>query len=367
MSDPRLSKLADVLVNYSTKVRPGDWVHINAGRVAVPLVREVVAAALAAGGHPTVSLDCDDLEEAFLAYAGDDQLRRASPVDMFIIKNTDVAIFIVAPENTCALSAIDPSRQQTRQLAYREWAEAYSLRSASGDLRWVMTNFPCPALAQEASMSLSDYEDFVFRATFADQAEPVQCWQQIHDTQERLIHWLIGKETVVIRGPHADITFSIADRTFVNSDGDKNMPSGEIFTGPVEQSANGWVQFTYPAVILGRAVEGVRLEFQNGKVVAATAEKGEDFLLTMLDVDEGARYLGEFGIGTNYGVARFTKSILFDEKIGGTFHLAVGNSYPETGGRNQSSIHWDFICDAKTDTIIWVDDEIFYQDGVFNV
>jgi aminopeptidase len=367
VSEPRLHKLADILVNYSTQVRLGEWVHIDAGRVAVPLVKEVVACVLEAGGHPTVSLNSDHLQEIFLAHASEEQLQWVSPMEMLAIKNANVSIFITAPENTRALSAIDPARQQRRQAAYREWIDTYTKRSAAGDLRWVMTNYPCLALAQEAGMSLADYEDFVFQATFADRSDPIKCWREIHNDQARLINWLAGKKTMVIRGPQADLTFSIQDRKFINSDGDQNMPSGEIFTGPVEHSANGWVRFTYPAIDLGREVEGVHLEFRNGQVVKATAEKNEEYLLEMLDIDGGARYLGEVGIGTNYGITRFTKNILYDEKMGGTFHLALGNSFPETGGVNESSIHWDFICDAQTDTQILVDGELFYQDGKFQV
>lgn len=367
MSDIRLHKLAEVLVHYSTRVKPGDWVHITAGRIAVPLVREVVREVLKAGGYPTTVLESDELEEIYQAQAGQEQLQRASPLDLFLVQNMPVSIFIAAPENTRALSAIDPSRQQMRQVAYREWMETHMRRSAAGELRWVMTNYPCPALAQEADMSLADYEDFVFGATFADQPDPLQCWRQIHADQQRLVEWLDGKKTVAIRGPHVDLTLSIDGRKFINSDGDQNMPSGEIFTGPLEDSANGWVEFGYPAVYMGRAVEAVRLEFKEGRVVKASAGKNEEFLLTMLDTDPGARYLGELGIGTNHGIQRFTRDILYDEKIGGTFHLAIGNSYPETGGKNQSSLHWDFICDAKKETEIRVDGELFYRDGCFMV
>jgi len=365
MPDTRLNKLAEVLVHHSTKVKPGDWVHITAGRIAVPLVREVVREVLKAGGYPTTSLESDELEELYQAQASEKQLQWTSPLDMFLVQNMAVSVFIAAPENTRALSAIEPSRQQMRQFAYREWMETYMRRSAAGKLRWVMTNYPCLALAQEAEMSLADYENFVFGATFADQPDPVQCWQQIRADQQRLVEWLDGKKTLTIRGIHADLTLSIEGRKFINSDGDQNMPSGEIFTGPVEDSANGWVEFSYPAIYMGRAVEAVRLEFKDGRVVKASAGKNEEFLLTMLDTDPGARYLGELGFGTNHGIQRFTRNILYDEKIGSTFHLAIGNSYPETGGKNQSSLHWDFICDAKTETQIRADGELLYRDGCF--
>jgi len=216
-------------------------------------------------------------------------------------------------------------------------------------------------------MSLREYEDFLFSATFADQDDPVAPWQRIHDDQQRLVDWLEGRKTVTVQSPNADLTLSIEGRTFINSDGKENMPCGEIFTGPVEDSANGWVKFTFPGIISGREVNGVRLEFKAGKVIKASAEKNEEYLLEMLDSDKGARYLGEFAIGTNYGIQRFTKNILFDEKLGGTFHMALGAGYPETGSTNQSSIHWDLIADAHQDSEIRVDGELFYKDGQFQV
>ena len=189
----------------------------------------------------------------------------------------------------------------------------------------------------------------------------------MHDRQQQLVDWLKGKDRVHVRGPHIDLTLSIAGRTFINSDGKRNMPSGEIFTGPVEDSVNGWVRFTYPAIRGGREVEGVEFEFVDGKVVRASADKNEEYLISQLDSDEGARYLGEFAVGTNYQIQRFTKSILFDEKIGGTVHMAVGAGYPETGSRNRSSVHWDFICDMREDSEILVDGELFYRNGEFQV
>jgi aminopeptidase len=181
------------------------------------------------------------------------------------------------------------------------------------------------------------------------------------------VDWLKGKDEVRVQGPNVDLNLSIAGRTFINSDGKRNMPSGEIFTGPVEDSANGWVHYTYPVIVAGREISGIKLTFKNGKVVQATAEKNEDFLLSALDSDEGARYLGEFAVGTNYGIDRFTKNILYDEKIGGTFHMALGAGYPETGSKNKSAIHWDMICDMRDGGQILVDDELFYENGHFKV
>ena len=214
-------------------------------------------------------------------------------------------------------------------------------------------------------MSLRDYENFVYGACYCDREDPVAEWVRVHDEQERVVQWLKGRSQVKVVGPNVDLTLSVKGRTFINSDGKHNMPSGEVFTGPVEDSANGWVRFTYPAVHGGREVEGVELTFEGGKVVKATAKKNEDYLIRMLDIDEGSRYLGEFAIGTNFGIQKFTKNILFDEKIGGSFHMAVGAGYPDTGSQNQSAIHWDMICDMRDSGEIWVDGEQLYKDGVF--
>ncbi|HAF62001.1 MAG TPA: hypothetical protein DCK95_06715 [Anaerolineaceae bacterium] len=214
-------------------------------------------------------------------------------------------------------------------------------------------------------MSLSEYEDFVYSAMFCDREDPVAEWQKLHQKQQVLVDWLKGREQVEIHGEHVNLAFSVKDRTFVNSSGKANMPCGEIFTGPVEDSAQGSVTFTYPAIENGRVVENVRLTFEKGKVVKAQADKNQDFLEKMIATDTGSCFLGEFGIGTNFGIQRFTKQILFDEKIGGTFHLALGAGYPETGSVNKSGIHWDLICALGKDGEILIDDEPFFKDGNF--
>jgi aminopeptidase len=367
MSDPRMVKLAETLVNYCVEVKPGDWVIIMGNVKSLPLSREVYRHVYLAGGNPNQVITSEDTAEITFKKAGEEQLQWISPFESMTYEKADVLISIRAASNAHALANVDPQKQQVYFAARREMMQVYKQRSASGELRWVITNFPCQAYAQDADMSLSEYEDFVYKATFADKDDPVAAWQKVHAEQQKLVDWLKGKKEVVVRSPNADLTLSIEGREFINSDGKHNMPSGEVFTSPIEDSANGWVQFTYPAIRLGREVEGVRLEFKDGKIVKASAEKNEEFLLSQLDVDEGARHLGEFAIGTNYGIDRFTKSILFDEKIGGTFHLAVGRGFPEVGGENVSAIHWDMICDARQDSEILVDGELFYKDGEFQV
>lgn len=216
-------------------------------------------------------------------------------------------------------------------------------------------------------MSLEEYEDFIYSATFADQEDPVAEWRKISTMQQEKIDWLVGKKQVRLEGPNIDLRLSIEGRTFINSDGRRNMPSGEIFTSPVEDSVNGWVRFSYPSIVGGRAVSGIELRFQDGKVVEASAEQNEDLLFAQLDTDAGSRYLGEFAIGTNFGINRFTGNILFDEKIGGTIHMAIGQGYPETGSKNSSAVHWDMICDMRDDSSLYVDDELMYRNGAFTI
>jgi len=367
MTDPRIKKLADLLVTYSVEIKPGEWVYITGKTLAEPLVNEVTRAVLEAGGLPTVILDSDTREEFRYRYSDKNQLEWIAPTTRTIYEEVDALINLRATENTRSLSGIDSQKQQIRKKARRDLLATYMNRAAEGDLKWVLTQYPCPAYAQEADMSLSEYEDFVYQATYIDREDPIKAWQQVHVEQQKVVDWLEGKDQVHVQSPNADLKLSIAGRTFINSDGKKNMPSGEVFTGPVEDSANGWVEFTYPAIESGREVSGVRLEFEDGKVVHASADKNEEFLISQLDSDEGSRYLGEFAIGTNYGIQQFTKSILYDEKIGGTFHLAVGAGYPETGSKNKSSIHWDFICDINEDSEIRVDGELLYKDGKFQI
>ncbi len=367
MSDKRIQNLANLLVNYCVEVQPNETVLIRGGVAGLPLLRETYRAALEAGGLPTVMAQDETLTEILLSEGNDAQLSHIpKPVEV-ALETYDCAIGIRAAENTRTLSNIDPQKQATMRQAQSSLMAKQMQRSAEGNLRWVATLFPTNAYAQDADLSLSDYEDFVYSATFANRDDPVAAWREISDMQQRLVDWLKGKKAVRVKGPNADLTLSIAGRTFINSDGKRNMPSGEIFTGPVEDSVNGWVRFTYPAIYSGREVDGIELTFKDGKVVEASAKKNEEFLLSVLDTDEGARYLGEFAVGTNNGIDRFTKQILFDEKIGGTIHMAVGRGYPETGSKNVSAVHWDLICDMRDGGQIWIDDELFYESGNFLV
>ncbi|MFZ6030489.1 MAG: aminopeptidase [Chloroflexota bacterium] len=367
MSDPRLENFARLLVDYSTRVKPGDRVAITSTTTAVPLMRAIYARVLEKGGFPHLLLDIPEQEKVFYEHAGDDLLDFVPAFHQIAFEQFDVLIKVRAETNTRALRKVDPARLARHQKAMAQLLQAQVRRGADGSLRWMSTLYPTRAYAKEAGMSLREYEDFVYGANHVDPqtADPVAFWQEFGRHQQRVIDWISGRDRVELRGPNVDLTLSIKDRIFKNSCGFHNLPDGEIFTGPVENSVNGWVRFTYPAIYQGQMVEGIELKFDTGKVVQATARKNEAYLLKMLDSDTGSRYLGEFAIGTNFQIDRFTKSILFDEKIGGTFHMALGAGYPETGSLNKSIIHWDMICDLRTDSEIRVDGDLMYRNGQF--
>ena len=365
MSDPRIKKLAEVLVHYSTKVKPGDWVMVYYHPLAEPLAAEVFRAVLQAGGHPTGAVDSDLLLEVLQRYGSDEQLLWVSPLEDLAYKKADVGIVLMGSDNTRYMSSLDPKKQGKRTESQGELLKILMERTGVGDFRWVLTQYPCQAYAQDADMSLIDFEAFIHSAMFTDQKDPVSSWEKVHKEQQKIVDWLRGKKEVRVKSPNANLTLSIEGRDFINADGTYNMPSGEVYTSPVEDSAEGWIKFTYPAIHLGREVTGIRFEIENGQVVKATAEKNEEFLLEILNTDDGSRVLGEFAIGTNYGIQKFTGSILYDEKIGGSFHVATGLGFPEVGGKNVSATHWDFICDIKEDSEIRVDGELLYKDGKF--
>ncbi len=365
MSDPRVDKLADVLVNYSVAVKPGDKVLIQCDTAAEPLTKAVYAEVLRAGGHPLVYAQLPGMSELLFRHASDEQLRYVATPLKLIAETYDVMIFLRCAVNTKELSMVDPAKMVMVGQAEGEVRKIRMQRSAAGELRWVITLFPTHAHAQDAEMSLSEYEDFVYGACLPDMQDPVGYWRRFSAKQQKIVDWFKGKDKVHLVGPDTDLRLSIAGRAFVNCSGRINMPDGEVFTGPVEDSVEGQVHFSYPAIYQGREVTGIRLWFEKGKVVKASAQKNEEFLLKMLDTDEGARRVGEFAIGTNHSIRRFTRQILFDEKIGGSFHMALGASYPETGGLNQSAIHWDMICDLRQGGEIRVDNQLLYKNGEF--
>jgi aminopeptidase len=367
LADPRVEKFTKILVDHSTKVGPGDRVAITSTTAAVPLVRALYELVLERGGYPHVLIDFPGQEELLFAHASDEQLEYVPLFHKMAFEDFDVLVKIRAETNTRGLSSVSPERQAHRQKAISALIGAQMRRGAEKSLRWMSTLYPTSAYAMEAEMSDEEYENFVYRAMHADEGtpDPVAYWAGVEQEQKRIVERIEGHDRVEIQGPNVDLSLSIKRRTFRNASGQHNLPDGEIYTGPVEESANGWVRYTYPAMYQGRIVEGIELHFQAGKVVQATAEKNEEFLLRMLDTDPGARYIGEFAIGTNFEIDRFTRSILFDEKIGGSFHMALGAGYPETGSQNKSMIHWDMICDLRKESEIKVDGEVVYRNGAF--
>ena len=367
MTDIRLQRMAKVLVHYSLGIKKGDRLGIMTGPNATPLVGEVVREAIAAGAYPETFVELSGVREILLNEGSDEQLSYIPASQRMLFEEYETMLSLLAQENTKALSGVNPTRMALVQKARRDLMHTYMHRSASGSLRWSIAMFPTNAYAQDAEMSLSDFEDFIYRACFLDNDDPVACWQELSRQQERYVQWLKGKRTIHLRGQDTDLTFSVEGRTFINDDGHYNFPGGEFFTGPIEDSANGYIRYSFPASFAGRSVEDVRLRFENGVVVEASAAQGQDYLDKMLGLDEGAHRLGEFAFGNNSNVDRCTKNTLFDEKMGGTVHLALGASIPETGGVNQSALHWDMVCDLRNGSEIRVDGELFCNNGEFMI
>jgi aminopeptidase len=365
MADTRVNKLADLLVNYSVGVRRGDRVVIEGSTIAEPLVKAVYAMVLQAGGNPLLMIQPQGAQEIFYRYASDEQLQHVPEPTKLITETYDVRIFIWGIENTKALTSVNPARMVLHSRSRKNLVKTAMQRSASGELRWTLALYPTNAPAQDAEMSLTEYEDFVYGACMPNMDDPIGYWQWFSKRQQKIVDWMKGKKRIRVTGPETDLSLSVEGRKFINCDGHYNMPDGEIFTGPVEDSIEGNVYFSYPAIYEDREVSGVRLWFEHGKVVKASAKSNQDLLLKTLDTDEGARYIGEFAIGTNEGITKFTRQILFDEKINGSFHMALGAGYPETGSQNESAIHWDMVCDLRQGGEIWVDDQLLYENGRF--
>ena len=367
MRDQRADALAQILVRYSTKVKEGDVCVIQGTTVAEPLVQSVYEEVLRAGGLPIVQLTTEEAAAALMRLGSEAQLTWIPPPSEWAVESADVRIAIMAEANPRALSGADPSKQARSQRARKGLMETSMKRSASGEYRWALTLFPTHAYAGEAGMSLSEYEDFYYGACLATDGDPVTAWERQSGEVRRLSEWVTGKEEVHVTGPGTDIKLGVAGRTWIPCAGSHNMPDGEFFTGPVEDSVEGEVSFSFPATYSGREVAGVRFRFEGGRIVDASAERGEEMLIEMLDSDDGARRLGELGIGTNYAITTGTREILLDEKIGGTVHMAIGMSYPETGGTNSSAVHWDMVCDLRRGGSITVDGEELQRDGRFLV
>lgn len=353
MADPRVEGFADVLVNYSTRTKKGDVVQIDViGDQAKPLVVEVYRQVIKKDPKEVLFFNYpEEVREALIREAPLRYLSHTPDLEYDLMKKVDVYFLIYGRQNTRFLSTV-PLKRMSAFLKMRRpivgWRVAHT--------RWVLTEYPTPALAQDADVSLAEFEDFVFGAVNID-------WKAKSREQAELARIFNKGREVRIVGEDTDLTLKVQGRTFISADGHLNMPDGEVFSGPVEDSAEGHIRFTYPAIYQAREVHDVHLWFEKGKVVKETASKGLDYLKQMLNTDPGARYIGELGIGNNFGIDRFIKSILFDEKIGGSIHLALGSSYRETGGKNKSAVHWDMIKDLRQGGEIYLDGEVVQKNG----
>jgi len=370
MEDIRIERMAETIACYSSKVGPRDLVCIRGGIVAAPLVRALYEECLRLGAFPYTQVSLPGMDEMFLRNANKEQLSFVSPISKFEVSRVDVLISVLSETNTKRLSEVDPKKQTTTSVARQPIMKEFMKRSAEHErtrgkkgLRWTLTLFPTEAYAQDAEMSLHEYENFVFAACFADKTGAVQRWKGIDKRQSEVIRYLKGRKVVEIGGQDTDLCVGIAGRPWINCSGNHNFPDGEIFTGPEESKVDGKIRYTFPACLSGREVEDVRITFDKGRVVKASAKKNEEFLRKMIAMDRGASRVGEFAFGLNRGIQRFTKNTLFDEKIGGTLHLALGKGYPESGSKNNSALHWDMVCDLRRGGEVWVDGRLFSKNG----
>ncbi len=366
MFDPRVKKLAEVLIHYSLKLKRGDWLVVNGPANAEELYKAVLVTALKAGAFVTMRITIPDIGYLFYRYANEKQLKFISPTDRLETEKADAMLFVWGGWNTKELTNIKSDRLALFQQARKELFATRLKREAEDKFRWVGTVYPTPASAQDAEMSLLEYQDFVYSAGMVNRENPIKEWQALSRRQQRLIKKLSRFRTIRITGEDTDITFGVAGRKWVNCDGRANFPDGEVFTAPEEDKTEGVIFYHFPAVYFGKQVDNIRLRFEKGKVVEAKADHGEDLLQAMLNTDEGAKRVGELSFGTNYSIQQFTKNTLFDEKIGGTMHVALGAALPKTGGKNTSAIHWDMICDTRRQGYtVYGDNQIIMKEGRF--
>lgn len=350
---------ARLLTDYCLEVQPGQQVLVQSSTLAAPLLLALQREILEREGWPLIRASLPGSDEVFWNAARDRHLDGFATAELAEAEEIDASLRIQATENANALAGVDPARMS------RAAVSRAPLREVALARRWAITLWPTAAAAQQAGMGTAEFTDFVTRALFLDREDPAAAWGELRDFQAGLIERLAPKREIHIQAEGTNLRLTVDGRTWVNSDGKRNMPSGEVFTGPHETSAEGVIRFTIPTSPRGVVVEDVTLEFRDGRVVSAHAERGNDYLQATLETDEGARYLGELGIGTNFGIDRPIGAILFDEKIGGTVHLALGRSYPETGGTNESVVHWDLICDLREGGKLSADGVPILVDGRF--
>ena len=361
--DTLVERFAQTVLTYSLDIRKGDILLVRTSPLAADLLTEIYRLALEAGAFVCHELSFDGQAAVYYAHAHPEQLDWVAPWELLQAQRVTARLTINAPYNTREVAGCNAEKLSRRARALSELGRLTRQRAAAGELRWCSTLYPTHALAQEAGLALTEYRDFVFQAMFLTERDPIAAWRAFSERQQMIADRLANVRTLRIVAQDTDLQLSVAGRTWINSDGRRNFPSGEVFTGPVEDTAEGHIRFSYPAIVNGREVEDVRLWFEQGRVVQAEAGKGKEHLDEMLGTDPGARYLGEVAIGNNYNITRFTRNTLFDEKIGGTCHLALGASYPDTGGKNESAIHWDMVCDLRQGGEIYGDGELLHKNG----
>jgi aminopeptidase len=365
MKDPRVKKLARVMINYSLKIRKGQHMLLSGAPVTQPLMLECYRAALKAGANVETNITLPGADEIFYNESSLAQRQWTSQTTKHRTRHLDASCMLLGSDNTRSLTNCDPKKMSEVAKARQPMRNIWVKRAGAGELNWVLTQWPTQASAQDAEMSLAEYEDFVFSAGYLDDDDPVATWKGISATQQKLANRLNRSTEYRIVANNTDLTFSTAGRKWLNSAGRRNFPDGEVYTSPAEKSVNGHIQFSFPAIHQSREVIDAFLEFKNGKVVNAAASKGEDFLRTMVEMDAGSCYIGEAAFGTNYNIKRFTRNTLFDEKIGGTIHLALGGGFPDAGGVNKSGLHWDMVCDLRKNGKIYANDTLIQKNGRF--
>ncbi len=363
-----LQRYAKLLVHYCLELKSEERLYISTTTLAEPLVRELYREALSLGASVEVDFKFSDQSKIFLDNASDFALRSIPVLHDEAIRQFDAYLHIRAPFNLNETNNINPARRKIRSAAMSELNNIYfertADRSAPKALKRSLCQYPTQASAQAAKMSLEEYQNFVFNACHLYADDPAGEWLQVRQKQQHIKEYLDKADHIRYKADHTDIEFSVEGRTWINSDGQTNMPSGEVFSGPVENSVSGKVHFTFPSVYLGKDVQGITLWVEDGEVTKWDAHQGKEVLDEVFDIP-GARFFGEVAIGTNYQIQQSTRNILFDEKIGGTIHMAVGQSYKQTGGTNQSSIHWDMITDMTQSGQIFADGNLIYEKGKF--
>ena len=355
--DLRTQKLAKLLVDYSVFVKPGEKVVISGGSEAEEFIKAIYKEVILKGAHPILRVNLPGLSPFFYKYANKEQIERFPKEFDFIVKNAQKYIGIITETNTKELTNIDPKKIVARRKIVNPISDY--IVNAKDKIRRCTVGFPCQALAQEAEMDLVEYENFVYSACLQD-------WKILGRKMDKIKSKFKKNSKVHLIGENVDLTFKVHGDKAIADKGEENMPGGEVFMAPLRESVNGWIKFEYPAIREGKEVTGIFLKFENGKVIEASATKNEEFLKTMLNTDENSSYVGEFGIGCNPKITKFTKELLFDEKIGGTIHLALGMAYKENGGGNDSALHWDIVKDMKKAKII-VDGKTIQENAVWEL